>query len=235
MKSQGTESGGKWEKGAVPNCNSSLRAVFLRNLETALPRVIARSDSGFRRNDGEEELGAVPISPNSAGKKEGPGFPGPGSSKSHPISKFSLAEASFIVKGESPSRKPRFHPLWKTAAFFRIAGVGVEPTFPTYRMAVLPLDDPAVPTLHTAVSPKMFRKHSINPPVIAAKAAIQTFAWAWPLSNENGSGTSSPMLGRDSNPHEPLERRLLYQLSYPAVPTLHTAISPKMFHREAAR
>ena len=41
--------------------------------------------------------------------------------------------------------------------------------------------------------------------------------------------------GRDSNPHEPLERRLLYQLSYPAVPTLHTAVSPKMFPREAAR
>ncbi len=43
------------------------------------------------------------------------------------------------------------------------------------------------------------------------------------------SAAPSKLRGRASNPHGPLERRLLYRLSYPAISTLYTGLGPKMF------
>ena len=39
----------------------------------------------------------------------------------------------------------------------------------------------------------------------------------------------SGLRGRGSNPHGPLERRLLYRLSYPAVPIINTVRGPVLF------
>ena len=101
-------------------------------------------------------------------RAEGPGFPGPGSSHYHPISKLSLAEESVIVK-DNRSRKPRLHPLWKAAAFIRVAGVGVEPTCSTYRMGVLPLDDPAISISYTAKASKRFQREMGRVPISSSR------------------------------------------------------------------
>ena len=125
MKSQGTESGGKWEKGAVP---FSLKV---------------------------------------AGKKEGPGFPGPwatsGELTAQPSTKLYYIIFPAIVKGLSGrDRTGRHQPFLKNVGpFLDAAGTGVEPASLqlTADCSTIELPGNVLP-IHTAISPKMFPREA---------------------------------------------------------------------------